>query len=195
MQILAINKNNYNTNNLKTLNKTNSKSTSFGTRKMTLEPVDVNSFKSDITKIIYNKIQKYTKLLGQEGSVKDVKVFKDEDFIRLSINKTSNNTKITLYDKELESQNKSSAILEANLDNCGQMILGILPNDNLWFERTKTTNVRRIHDRFNTYLPAGYNDREWSLSVKSYAPKTDNVYHSAFEIFMQLARLNTSVLK
>lgn len=201
MQITPISYNTYNLNQMKSRNISNVSKVNFYGVKQKLIPVNTDSFKTETAKKIYAKIQKYLQLVGREGSIKNVKIINEnttnyESDILLSINKTLNNSKLRLSQK-YNGDSSDITLLEANFNKDGQMILGDLPSENLHFERTNP-NIRRITDNEYTYLPIGKSDKDWDANgkrIKNIVPVMDYADDGAYEIFMELARLNTSILK
>lgn len=181
--------------------------------KQQLVAISADSFKSESAKKLYTKIQRYFKLIGDYGSIKDTKLFSEtiNDFmykppfmtkveadVCLSINKGDKNSNIKLYHKYSNIKKNDDVIFEATLDKNGQMISGhFLPADNLVFERDKR-NTRRMRSNFSgdTFLPVGGNDREWScLGGKKPSSELliEESEQGAYEIFLELARLKTAI--
>jgi len=189
-------------------------SISFQSRKPQLITISPDSFKSENAKKIYSKILKYYQLIGKEGSIKDVKLLHEKinDFsskppfiyyvdadVCLSINKNDRNSNIKLYHKYQNTKKQDALILNAILDKNGQMFRGEFFPENLVFERDGK-NVRRMYSNFSgdNYLPVGNNDREWSCLGKPKPSAEELIEDSekgAFEIFIELARLKTSIMK
>ena len=132
--------------------------------------------------------------------------------ICLSINRGDRNSNIKLYHKFSDGKSNDELMFDVTLDKNGQMIRGQFFPDALSFERDGK-NVRRMYSscRGDSYLPVGDNDREWSCLGKDNLPSLilryrtigvnknaliliDDSEKSAFEIFIELARLKTSII-
>lgn len=211
MQVYAI-QNSYN-NYCKRNILLNTSSISFQGGKQQLIAISENSFSSEYTKNLYSKIAKYFKLVGNSGSIKEVKllhemkhyciskepyVIKVDADVCLSVNKGDRNSNIKLYHKYSDGKRNDDLLFDVTLDKKGQMIKGQFFPRYLSFERD-AKNIRRMHDDLHgdSYLPVGGNDREWScLGKGNLSPKIllDDSEKSAFEIFIELARLKTSIM-
>jgi hypothetical protein len=214
MQIQKI-QNNYNQNYSNLKQKiSNSPYINFQGGKQQLIAISKDSFKSESTKKIYSKIQRYFQLIGQEGSLKDTKLLHEkthyfsskapyiidaEADIYLTIKKGHKNSNIKLYHKYTDIKKNDALIFEATLDKNGQMTNGhFLPGESLTFERGKN-NLRRMYSVEKTYMPVGGNDREWSYMGDKISPSNrrqfvdEDSIQGAFEIFLELARLKTSI--
>lgn len=196
MQIIPVGYRAYNSNQMKSKNVS---SVNFNGVNQKLIPVNVDSFKTETAQKMYSKIQKYFQLIGREGSMKNIKIMDGdiacyESDVILSINKTIDKSKIRLAKKCYDNED-GITILEATFNKDGQMVLGELPSATLHFERTKP-NVRRMRDDSFTYLPMRQNDKEWSANGR----KPHGIFYfkddsDAYDIFIELGRLNTSILK
>ena len=196
-------------------NISNMQNISFQGGKQQLIAIAGDSFKSESAKKLYSKIKRYFQLIGKSGSIKDTKLLHEkthyfstkypymidaEADVCLSINKGEKNSKIKLYHKYTDSSKNDDLILEATLDRNGQMVNGQFLPESLFFERSNR-NLRRIYSDFGkTYFPVGENDREWNYlgdkipSANSPIYQYDDSVQGAFEIFIELARLNTSIM-
>lgn len=217
MQVQRV-QNNYNNNFNRKQNISNIQNISFQGIKPQLSAISTDAFNSESTKKLYSKIQKYFQLIGKEGSIKDKKllqeqtqyfsskppfIIKTETDICLSINKREKNSNIQLYRKFSDSQKNNALILDAILDKNGQMTDGhfFAEGDSLYFERDKR-NLRRMQGPFGRiYMPLGSNDREWSYFGDKISPSDKAKYvqfgdsvQSAYEIFLELARLKTVIV-
>ena len=188
MFISRINYNSYRSNNVQARTKT--QSVNFQGAK-NLQPIDINSFKKDGTKLLYGKIKKYLQIIGNIGKIENITLNKSEG-IYLSINKNIDKTNILI--KNENNQN----LMNANFNKDGQMIVGDLGG--FHFERTGK-NKRTLQTPRATYSPHGYDDREFGSSAldimvctpadeKNYAP-----YRSLYELFIEFTRLHTSIFK
>jgi hypothetical protein len=198
-------------------NISNVRNINFQAGKSQLVAVSSDSFKSECAKKLYSKIQRYFQLIGESGSIKDKKILQEKASVCLSkppyiievdadvclsINKGERNSTIKLYHKYSDSKYKDATILEATLDKNGQMFSGrFLPVKTLNFERDKR-NTRRMFSHYTgiTYMPVGGNDKDWSCLDTSGSRKlsshglVDESEKGAFEIFLELARLKTSIV-
>ena len=156
-----------------------------------LQAIDINSFKNDGTKLLYGKIKKYLQIIGNIGKVENVPLNKS-DGIFLSINKNTDKTNILIkneYDQNL---------MNANFNKDGQMTVGDL--EEFHFERTGK-NKRTIQTPYATLKPHGYDDREFgssALKIIAYTSPEKDAYYprlSLYELFMEFARLHTSIFK
>ena len=117
----------------------------------------------------------------------------------LSITKNDRNSTIKLYHKFLNSKKNDALILNASLDKNGQMFKGEFFPENLVFERDGK-NIRRMYSNFkgDKYIPVGDNDREWWRYLGKSKPSSEELIEEsekgAFEIFIELARLKTSIV-
>lgn len=192
----AYNLNQPSTKNVSTIN--------FNGAKSKFIPVNTDSFNSETAKKLYSQIQKYIQIIGREGNIKNVKIMNEntnsvlpyKSDVLLSIDRTADNLKLKLSQK-FKGDTSDFTILEANFDKNGQMISGFLPDKSLKFERTNR-NIRRINDNESTFMPVGGNDKDWNV----YGKRIDNITYlknsvenGVYEIFMELSRLNTSILK
>ena len=200
--------NNYNKRNIY-----NTSSIGFKGGKQQLISITADSFSSEYTKKLYSKIQKYFKLIGDSGNLKEVKLLHEKKHYRtskmpyiidvdsdvcLSVNKGDRNSNLKLYHKFSDVKKNDELIFDVTLDKNGQMIHGQFFPHTVSFVRDKG-NVRRMYSatRGDSYLPVGGNDREWScLGRKNLSSTTliDDSDKSAFDIFIELARLKTSIM-
>lgn len=200
--------NNYNKRNIY-----NTSSIGFKGGKQQLISISADSFSSEYTKKLYSKIQKYFKLIGNSGNLKEVKLLHEKKQcctskmpyiidvdadVCLSVNKGDRNSNLKLYHKFSDVKKNDELIFDVTLDKNGQMIQGQFIPEPLSFVREKG-NVRRMYSAYrgDSYLPVGGNDREWScLGRKNLSSTTliDDSDKSAFEIFIELARLKTSIM-
>ena len=210
MQVQRI-QSSYNNNNKRNIY--NTSSIGFKGGKQQLISITADSFSSEYTKKLYSKIQKYFKLIGDMGNIKEVKLLHEKKHyhiskmpyiidvdsdVCLSVNKGDRNSNLKLYHKFSDVKKNDELIFEVTLDKNGQMIQGQFFPEPLSFVREKG-NVRRIYSAFSgdSYLPVGGNDREWScLGGKNLSSTTliDDSDKSAFDIFIELARLKTSIM-
>lgn len=178
-----------------------------------LIPVLTDSFKTETAKKLYTKIQKFLKLIGDSGSIKDVKILSEEGIyynhrinnefyskadIFLSINKNIDTSNLYLLQKYPENP-KGVILLDATFNKAGQMVKGYFPPEYLYFERNcaKGANVRRMGycNSDSKLLPIGGNDREWHGWLPNRVLNHDNSTAGAYEIFIEFARLYTSIFK
>ena len=209
MKVQAI-QNNYNNYNKRNIYK--GLSIGFQGGKQQLIAISADSFSSEYTKKLYSKIQKYFCLIGDSGNIKEAKLLHEKKHcciskepymievdadVCLSVNKGDRNSSLKLYHKYSDGKRNDDLMFDITLDKNGQMIKGQFFPKCLSFERGKN-NVRRMHANLHgdTYLPVGGNDREWNcLGKGNLSPKIliDDSEKSAFEIFIELARLKTSI--
>lgn len=189
----------------------------FKAGKSQLIPVEINSFKTETAKKLYLKIRKYFLLIGDNGSIKNANIMHfvvpDEKlnyFSRkisgtdtlLSINRKSDVSTMHIVQKYPNSFIPDTTIMYATFDKNAQMISGQFLSGGLSFERSKG-NIRRMQrgPNRNIYMPVGGNDREWDFggyripSTNSTILMDDDPFSGMFEIFIELARLKTSLLK
>ena len=210
MKVQAIN-NNYSNYNKR--NTYNSSGIGFQGGRQKLIAITADSFSSEYTKNLYSKIQKYFRMIGESGNIKEVKLLhekkqcsisKEPYMIKLdadvclSVNKGERNSNIKLYHKFSDGKRNDEPMFDVTLDKNGQMVRGQFFPDALSFERGKR-NVRRMYSGLSgdLYLPVGDNDREWSCLGKENLSShilIDDSEKSAFEIFIELARLKTSII-
>lgn len=203
---MRINPISYSYNNLNKIKSKNASEVNFHGAKQKLISVNTDSFRTENAKKIYSKIQKYLKLLNKEGSIKNVKILHEnrngkelyvlrESDILLSINRSPDNFKLKLSQK-YDDYSHESTLLEANFDKNGQMFLGDYFETQLHFERTNS-NIRRMTSQGETYFPVGQNDKEWRSNVRTIGTTSliDCASDGVYEIFLELARLYTSILK
>ncbi len=122
--------------------------------------------------------------------------------LQYSMSRLKINLHLTLTRKDSDIK-RSYLLLDAVFDKSGQMINGKFPFKNLTFERQGAKNIRRMKDSENQYLSVAGNDREWDCfgtritsscsCIRS--ADDDNAVGGAFELFMEFARLHTSIFK
>lgn len=201
MLISPVNCNSYRGN--KTQHKIKAQAVNFQGAK-NLQAIDINSFKDDGAKLLYGKIKKYLQIIGNSGKVENVPLNKSGDMF-LSINKNINSvnkTKILIKNKNNE------CLMNANFNKDGQMTVGDFAD--IHFERTdrnKRTMYCSEKRKITTYYesrflsPHGYDDREFGFlsSEKSDyitpSAKNGSSKASLFELFIEFARLHTSIFK
>ena len=190
MQITPIGFNTRNYNRINT--KSNTSSVSF---EGYLKSVNIDSFKTETAKKIFAKTKKYLQLIGNEGTFKNQKILSKvglaEEDVYLSVDKTALSTKIRL------SGSKDSTLLEAYFNEKGQMIIGNHFNNDLYFERSGK-NIRRIKNNGYTYMPVGNSDKDWDCFGKkldTHIFRGEDPSYAAYEIFMELAKLKTSIFR
>lgn len=194
-------------------NMSNIQSIGFQGGKQRLIPISADSFRSEYTKKLYSKIQKYFQLIGDSGNIKEVKLLHEKKHcsiskmpyiidvdadVCLSVNKGDRNSNLKLYHKFSDGKKNDELMFDVTLDKNGQMIRGQFFPQTVSFVRDKG-NIRRMYSAIHgdSYLPVGSNDREWSCLGKenlSSHTLTDDSEKSAFEIFIELARLKTSIM-
>lgn len=202
----------------------NSASVDFRAKKLQFVSVSPVDFKKEASKKLYSNIQKFIKLVGDSGSIKDAVIMREKgryfnsktiDFfdadanILLSINKTKDNMHLNLKRKYSETS-KGVVLLDATFNKDGQMVQGKFPLENMNFERYGANVRRMVRDNGTVYKPVDGNDREWdslggrfpsaSDEFKFYGRPINSIEEDtsdggAFEIFIELARLYTSILK
>ena len=180
-----------------------------------LIPISLDTFKRDSAKTLYSKIRQYVNLIGQNGtidkefrimseksSIPDSNYFLNKDAdVFMTIKRADKDLHINLTRRTVDKSN-NMVLLEATLNKDGQMINGRYPLHHLTFERYGA-NVRRMKKYGEQYLPIAENDREWDFCGKRLTGSPsdirsingDDCVGGAFEVFMELARLHTSVLK
>ena len=180
-----------------------------------LIPITKDSLKKKTAQKLYYEIKKYIKLIGENGSVKDVKLpglsekaianvsqydyFSNDADIFLTINRNDKNTSIQVT-RKFVGHSKGIVLLNAAFDKNGQMIQGSFPLENISFVRQKP-NIRRMIQRGQQFSPIDGNDREWDcLGRRIPSDLTCMTYYDdsaggAFELFIEFARLYTSIFK
>ena len=156
-------------------------------------------------------------MIGENGRIDNVKIlseksryfdssarildgFESEADIYMSINKNREATNICLNRKYKDTSKSGFIIFNADFDKDGQMIYGKFPPEGLRFERYGD-NVRRIYRDKKIYLPIKGNDKAWEHTGRELfagdcrAFATDDSTHGAIELFLELARLRTSIFK
>ena len=199
--------NNYNKRNI------NVSSIGFQGGKQKLIAISADSFSSEYTKNLYSEIQKYFRLVGESGNIKEVKLLHEKKHcciphepymvdvdadVCLSVNKGDRNSNLKLYHKFSDGKRNNELMFDITLDKNGQMIRGQFLPETLLFNRDKG-NIRRMYSsvRGVSYMPVGGNDREWScLGRKNLSSTTliDDSEKSAFEMFIEFARLKTAMI-
>ena len=182
MQVLPV-KFNTNYNPKVTKNAALNPTVSFQADPRLIKAINKNSLKEDSTKKLYEKIQKYIEIIGKEGKVENVPVDKENGFF--SIYKKENNFELHVKDKQY------NVLMNASFDKDGQMIEGDL-HSNLFFHRLHK-NIRVITDGFKVYHPCGYDDTVWRNGGKRI--ELNGLYNDVANLFLELARLHTSILK
>lgn len=193
---------------------TSKNNVSFSGGKQELIPVAVETFKTDSARKMYPKIRGIFRMIGNCGGVKEAAIFSEPTHyysfekhgfvdsradVLLSISKNTGVTNMTLSKQYADTQ-KRMLLMDVFFDNEGKMIKGSLPSERMEFER-KGVNVRRMKCNGNLYLPVAGKEKVWEhsgthlTSNDCVATVENNSRGGAFEIFMELARLKTSVLK
>jgi len=210
MKVNQISHNEFNINKSRFENASNVSAVNFYGIKQPLTAIAVEDFKTESAKKLFARIHKYCQLAKNGGDMKDIKILSEElkfynrktmekftttvDTL-MSIRSDSDKALLKLY-RMYPSKDKH-CILEAQLDEHGQMVRGFYQYGHLQFERNKD-NVRRIRSDERTLLPHGDNDREWGLTIEILPilhQDSDNSSRGTFEIFIELARLYTTLYK
>ena len=208
MQIRPVNYSDYRINKTTQKSSPVASSVSFSGIRRALTTVAPENFKSDTAKKLFSQIHKYCQILKTGGSLNEVKILSEDlDFLNyktmqdfttkvdtlLSIKSDSEKALIKLY-RRYQDKTKH-CLMEAQLDKKGQMVKGMHHYGRLRFERNKN-NIRRLYSYDAKLLPYGDNDKEWGLS-KDILPirhqRGDNSSTGVFEIFIELARLYTTM--
>ena len=197
----------------------NNNSVSFHGAKDVLVPVAAESFYTESAKKMYSKIQKYLKMLGDSGKIENVKIlsetsnyytqetrylqsFASGSDVFLSINKSKDNAALTLS-RQFSINNQTSdkqLLFNATFDKDGQMVEATFPIEGLRFNRWGN-NRRHITRDDEIFTPINGNDKAWNYYGKRLASNSyivhakDNSTCGAFEIFLELARLKTSLYR
>ena len=181
-----------------------------------LVSITKDSFSRETAKKLYSGISKYIKVAGKNGSFKEVRLMTEQGVdkpcapalakgadIVFSLDRAGENMHLTLTRKNID-KSQNDILFDALVNKEGQMVEGRYPLEHMTFVR-RGANVRRIRKSKSQFLPIAGNDREWAcngsrISSTSgnnlwYAGEEDNAISGAFEIFMEMARLHTSVLK
>lgn len=178
-----------------------------------LTALSADSFKSESAKLIFLKVQKYYKLLGEYGNIKDVKILHEklhslssrqpcennvEADLCLEISKMERNSNLKLYHQYINSKKKNVVVLDATFNKNGQMINGaFLPAENLLFERSNN-NARQMYSNFHKafYSPNRNRGKDWLYlgSALSSDKLIEESEKGVFEIFLELAKLRTSII-
>lgn len=177
-----------------------------------LVKISTDSFKRESAKQMYSGIRKYVRLAGENGSISNAKIMteigkhdnktldKGTDIL-LSVDRRDNKTHLVLGRRH--SDKSSDTLFDALFNKDGQMIEGRHPIEHLSFER-RGANVRRMKKHNTQFMPIAGNDREWDYNgLRISGTNSDNLWYSgeddavggAFEIFIEFARLYTSILK
>ena len=197
-------------------NKTTQKNTSgvpnlaFSGAKQQLIAVATEDFRTETAKKLYSSIHNLFQNIGNAGNINDVKILSENlEFYNkkirqkfttnvdtlLSIKKSPNTAVLQLF-RQYPSKFKH-CVFEAELDKDGQMVNGSYQIGNLKFER-KNYNIRRMQVGERTLLPHGDNDREWNITseiLPALQRYGDNSTRGMYEIFIELARLYTTLYK
>ena len=182
-------------------------------------PISTDNFNGETAKKLYQKIHKYVKLAGENGSVKDAKIMSEEGYdlgrktkfsqlkksadVVLSVNRVDGDLHIALG-RNNKDKSREFMLFDAIFDKNGQMKEGMFPLEKMTFNRYGN-NTRRLKKQETCFLPVAENDREWlstsglrispSSSENLWYVNEDNAVGGAFEVFLELARLHTSILK
>lgn len=180
-----------------------------------LTAISTESFNSETAKKLYLKIKKYFQLIGDVGKVENVKIlsenghyygnyaryldgFNTDADIFMSISKNKEAANLTLNRKYSDPSKDRCILLSATFDKDGQMTDGRFPLEGLRYERTGA-NVRRIRRDKKIYLPVKGNDKAWEFSGRELLAgnnrvcANDDSTKGAFELFIEMARLRTSI--
>ena len=216
MQV-TFNSNNVFKSNYKTSYGLNTYPVSFKSIRKPLVAVSEDAFNSTTAKKLYSKMRKYLQLIGDDGRVENVRVlnetshyydsrarvldgFDSEADIFMSISKNKEAANLSLSRKYKDSVKEAFVIFNADFNKDGQMIYGKFPSEGLRFERN-INNVRRIYRDKKIYLPQSGNDKAWEHAGRELLAgdyrvfANDDSTKGAFEIFLELARLFTSIYK
>lgn len=182
----------------------------FNGGKQSLVAISTNDFKTNTAKKLYSAIHKFFQIVGDSGNIEEVKIlsenlefynkYKTEKFTTnvdtlMSIQKNVDKAILKLY-RQYPSK-KKHCVFEAEFDKDGKMVQGQYNIAHLKFERGND-NIRRIKLGDTTLLPHGYNDREWGLDPRilpALHRSGDNSTRGMYEIFIELARLYTTMYK
>lgn len=210
MQITPISCNGYYQNKTVSKNTSGVSNVFFSGTKQRLIAVATEDFKTETAKKLYSSIHSILQKVGDSGNINDVKIFNENlEFYNkktsqkfttnvdtlLSIKKDSDKAILQLL-RQYPSKFKH-CVFEAELDKDGQMVNGTYLLGHLKFER-KNDNIRRMKIGEITLLPHGDNDRDWGISpailpvLQGY---DDNSTRGMYEIFIELARLYTTLYK
>ena len=211
MQIQPINYVKYNSDKIMQKNPSFADKVSFSGGKQQLEAVVTDNFKTETAKKLFTTMQKYYKMLSGGGRINEVKILSEnlefynyktnEKFSSvvdtlMSIQKNPQLTIIRLY--RMYPNKFKHCIFDAVFDSDGQMTEGEYKIPKIKFER-KNGNIRRMEYLSGSILPYGDNDREWvGLSAEClpiYQRYGDNSTRGMYEIFIELARLYTTLNK
>lgn len=210
MQVNVINGYNYLKNNVNQATAGKYHAVNFSGGKQQLVAVAKEDFKTENAKKLYSTIQNWFKRIGNSGNINDVKIISeklefydtktmtrsltDVDTL-MSIRKDLNNAHLKLY--RVYPGNDKSCVLSADFDKDGQMVKGNYSISNLKFERTNQNTRRLSYGGYygRTFLPHGDNDREWGLPAELTPGLAENSTSGLFEIFIELARLHTTLYK
>jgi hypothetical protein len=112
----------------------------------------------------------------------------------MSIRKDTNRAFLKMH--QVAPGKRKRCVFSADLNKDGQMVCGEYSmHSNLKFVRDGN-NVRRMNSSGDrALLPHGDNDKEWGLSPEVTPDKEEYSSYGLFEIFIELARLHTSLYK
>ncbi len=210
MQIRPVNCNDSYLNNNKQKAISNVSALKFSGIRQPLIAIATEDLKTETAKKLFTRIHKYCQMTKNGGNISDIKILNEnlkfynryrfEDFTTsvdtlMSIKNDSEKGVLRLY--RMYPNKAKQCVFEAQLDKNGQMVRGMYKYGNLQFERNKD-NVRRLKVNNNQRLPHGDNDREWGLTTEIlpiYQQYEDDSTRGMLEIFIELARLYTSVYK
>lgn len=185
--------------------------------KQMLIAVKTEDFQTEAAKKLFKTIHSCFQRIGNNGNISDLKILSEElEFYNkrtarykvekfttkvdtmLAIQKDPKKATLRLYRRY--PNNKQHCVLEAQLDENGQMINGRYQFGHLRFERTNgnSNNLRRMFCDDHPMLPHGDNDREWGITAEILPVLHrygDNSTRGMYEIFLELARLHTSLYK
>ena len=210
MQIKPVNCSGSFLNKTKLSNNSNISAVSFSGVKRPLIAINAEDFKTETAKKLFKSIRTYCQPVKNGGSISDIKILNEnlkfynhntiEEFT------TSVDTLMTIKNdgekgllrlSRMYPNKVKQCILEAHLDKNGQMVRGTYKYGNMQFERDKN-NVRRLKINNKTRLPHGENDREWGVTTDNlpiFQQFNDNSSRGMLEIFIELARLYTTLFK
>ena len=182
----------------------------FNGGKQSLVAIATDDFKTNTAKKLYSAIHKFFQKVGDSGNIEEVKIlsenlefynkYKKEKFTTnvdtlMTIQKNVDKAILKLY-RQYPSK-KKHCVFEAEFDKDGKMVQGQYNIAHLKFERGKD-NIRRIQFGDTTLLPHGYDDREWGLDPRILPALHrcgDNSTRGMYEMFIELARLYTTLYK
>ncbi len=172
-------------------------------------PINEDSLCTKTGVKLLKKIKLYLQRIGKEGKVPEVTVHTETERLfdngfydvdsktLLSMNKGANTTHLCLT-KKYSNETNSSVLLDAIFDKNGQMEKGRCPSHGLSFERGGR-NIRRMKRHNDNYMPISGNDREWDCCGNRLPSVTksnkDDANAGCYELFLEFARLYTSIFK